>query len=241
MRKASAGRAAGGRGLVPGSRRPGWPSRPCSPDCWRGRRCGAVARARCARWRARPRPSARATSTRRSAEGGDEVGQVARAFNHMTRRLRDYDQSQSARLVRARRTAQAVVDSFPDPILVVEPGGGVETGQPGRAAGAGRDGRPRRISPTARRRPPPAWQPPRAVAPAAGRGSCGGRSRSGRRPSTKRIDYPRRRRGARLPAANPAHPRPLRRNARGGGGAQRRDALPPDGPDQERPGGDHEP
>ena len=48
----------------------------------------------------------------------------------MTRQLGAYHQSQSARLLRAQRTGQAVVDSFPDPILVVEPGGRVEMANP---------------------------------------------------------------------------------------------------------------
>src|SRR5665213_1253437 len=52
--------------------------------------------------------------------GDDEVGQVGRAFNQMTRQLRDYRQSHSVRLLRAQRTGQAVLDSFPDPILVVD-------------------------------------------------------------------------------------------------------------------------
>ncbi len=62
--------------------------------------------------------------------GRDEVGQVARAFNQMTHQLRDYRQSHSARLLRAQRTGQAVLDSFPDPILVVDPGGAVDMANP---------------------------------------------------------------------------------------------------------------
>jgi NtrC-family two-component system sensor histidine kinase KinB len=60
----------------------------------------------------------------------DEVGHVARAFNQMIRQLRDYRQSHSTRLQRAQRTGQAVVDSFPDPILVVDPSGAVDLANP---------------------------------------------------------------------------------------------------------------
>ncbi len=67
----------------------------------------------------------------------DEIGQAARAFNHMIRQLRDYRQSHSTRLQRVQRTAQAVLDSFPDPILVVDPGGAVDMANPaaGRVLG----------------------------------------------------------------------------------------------------------
>ncbi len=92
----------------------------------------------------------------------DEVGQAARAFNHMIRQLRDYRQSHSTRLLRVQRTAQAVLDSFPDPILVVDPGGAVDMANPaaGRVLGviapptadAPRDGS---AAPTAE-----PWQPP---------------------------------------------------------------------------------
>jgi signal transduction histidine kinase len=84
-------------------------------------------------------------------EGSGEVGQVARAFNHMTRQLLAYRQSQSARLVRAQKTGQAVVDSFPDPILVVEAGGQVEMANPAA----------RRVLGVTAAAP---WQPPAALA-----------------------------------------------------------------------------
>jgi signal transduction histidine kinase len=60
----------------------------------------------------------------------DEIGQLAEAFNRMTRQLHGYRQSHSARLLRAQRTSQATIDSFPDPVLVVEPGGRVEMANP---------------------------------------------------------------------------------------------------------------
>ncbi len=60
----------------------------------------------------------------------DEMGQLAEAFNRMGRQLRDYRQSHSARLLRVQRTSQATIDSFPDPVLVVDPGGGIEMANP---------------------------------------------------------------------------------------------------------------
>ncbi len=60
----------------------------------------------------------------------DELGQLAEAFNTMARRLRDYRQSQSAHLLRAQRTSQATIDSFPDAVLVIDSGGRVEMANP---------------------------------------------------------------------------------------------------------------
>jgi signal transduction histidine kinase len=60
----------------------------------------------------------------------DELGELARAFNRMAAQLRDYRQSHLARLLRVQRTAQATIDSFPDPVLVVAPGGRVEMANP---------------------------------------------------------------------------------------------------------------
>ncbi|MFO0809545.1 MAG: ATP-binding protein [Gemmataceae bacterium] len=58
--------------------------------------------------------------------GTDEVGQLATAFNAMTTRLREYRQTNTDRLLRARQTAQATIDSFPDAVAVVDPEGRVE-------------------------------------------------------------------------------------------------------------------
>jgi two-component system, NtrC family, sensor histidine kinase KinB len=60
----------------------------------------------------------------------DELGQLGQAFNTMAHRLRDYRQSQSAQLLRAQRTSQATVDSFPDPVLVIDTEGYVEMANP---------------------------------------------------------------------------------------------------------------
>jgi signal transduction histidine kinase len=90
----------------------------------------------------------------------DEVGQAARAFNHMIRQLRDYRQSHSARLLRAQRTGQAVLDSFPDPILVVDPGGRVEMANPAARRVLGVTGQPPDGAASSAAE---TWQPPEAL------------------------------------------------------------------------------
>jgi signal transduction histidine kinase len=60
----------------------------------------------------------------------DELGHLAHAFNLMARHLRDYRQSQSMQLLRAQRTSQATIDSFPDPVLVIDAEGQVEMANP---------------------------------------------------------------------------------------------------------------
>jgi signal transduction histidine kinase len=60
----------------------------------------------------------------------DELGQLADGFNVMARHLRAYRQSSYDRLLRAQRTSQATIDSFPDPVLVIDPEGAVEMANP---------------------------------------------------------------------------------------------------------------
>ena len=60
----------------------------------------------------------------------DELGQLAAAFNTMARQLRDYRQSHKAQLIRAQQTSQATIDSFPDPVLVVDRQQRVELANP---------------------------------------------------------------------------------------------------------------
>jgi PAS domain S-box-containing protein len=62
--------------------------------------------------------------------GRDELGQLATAFNTMSDHLRHYRQSSADRLLRAQRTGQATIDSFPDPVVVVDPEGRVELANP---------------------------------------------------------------------------------------------------------------
>jgi signal transduction histidine kinase len=60
----------------------------------------------------------------------DELGELALAFNTMARRIREFQQAGTARLVRAQQTAQATIDSFPDPVVVVDLDGAVERANP---------------------------------------------------------------------------------------------------------------
>lgn len=60
----------------------------------------------------------------------DELGQLASAFNSMARQLREFRQSHQARLARAQRTSQATINSFPDPVLVVDTQQRVELANP---------------------------------------------------------------------------------------------------------------
>jgi NtrC-family two-component system sensor histidine kinase KinB len=60
----------------------------------------------------------------------DELGELAVAFNTMARTIREFQQAGTARLLRAQKTAQATIDSFPDPVVVVDPTGAVERANP---------------------------------------------------------------------------------------------------------------
>ncbi|HEV7999289.1 MAG TPA: ATP-binding protein [Planctomycetaceae bacterium] len=63
-------------------------------------------------------------------QSGDELGLLAESFNTMTRHLRESRQTQSARLLRAQQASQATVDSFPDPVIVIDSEGFVEIANP---------------------------------------------------------------------------------------------------------------
>lgn len=60
----------------------------------------------------------------------DELGELASAFNTMARTIREFQQAGTAQLLRAQKTAQATIDSFPDPVVVVDPTGAVERANP---------------------------------------------------------------------------------------------------------------
>jgi signal transduction histidine kinase len=84
----------------------------------------------------------------------DEMGQLAEAFNRMSRQLRGYRESHSARLLRVQRTSQATIDSFPDAVVVVDPSGRVEMANPAAHRLLGISG------PTPDRPAPDVWLPP---------------------------------------------------------------------------------
>ena len=60
----------------------------------------------------------------------DELGELATAFNSMARMIREFRQAGTAQLLRAQKTAQATIDSFPVPVVVVDPAGVIERANP---------------------------------------------------------------------------------------------------------------
>jgi two-component system, NtrC family, sensor histidine kinase KinB len=87
----------------------------------------------------------------------DELGQLAATFNSMTRQLREYRQSHKAQLLRAQQTSQATINSFPDPVLVVNREQRVELANPAarRLFGA--------LPRDAEKDAALAWQPPESL------------------------------------------------------------------------------
>jgi signal transduction histidine kinase/HAMP domain-containing protein len=87
----------------------------------------------------------------------DELGQLAGAFNTMGRQLRLYRQTGYSRLLRAQRTSQATVDSFPDPVVVLDSERRLEMANPAarRVLGV--------APPSADARVFVPWQPPDAL------------------------------------------------------------------------------
>lgn len=86
-----------------------------------------------------------------SAGSRDELGELTIAFNQMARTIREYRQAGTAKLLRAQKTAQATIDSFPDPVVVVDPLGSVELANPAARRLLG-------VIPAAE--PPVPWYPP---------------------------------------------------------------------------------
>src|SRR5262249_22706549 len=85
-----------------------------------------------------------------------ELGELARAFNVMTEQLRRFRRTNLHRLMRAREAAQATVDTFPDPVLLVDPEGRVELANPAALRVLG-------VAAPADGQPPAPWQPPEAL------------------------------------------------------------------------------
>lgn len=61
-----------------------------------------------------------------AVDSGDELGQLADAFNLMARKLRELRRSDRERLVRTERTTQLALDSFPDAVALVAPDGHID-------------------------------------------------------------------------------------------------------------------
>jgi NtrC-family two-component system sensor histidine kinase KinB len=89
--------------------------------------------------------------------GTDEIGRLAAAFNRMSRQLRAYRKTHMSRLLTAQRTAQATIDAFPDPVVVVDPEGRVELANPAarRVLGV--------VAPDEGEDPAWVWRPPEAL------------------------------------------------------------------------------
>lgn len=90
----------------------------------------------------------------------DELGQLSSAFNSMARNLREFRQSQSARLLRVQQTTQATVNSFPDPVIVIDTAGRVEIANPAAARLLGVRSRQTTAEDGADWQPPAALQQP---------------------------------------------------------------------------------
>ena len=95
----------------------------------------------------------------------DELGELADAFNRMARQLRDYRRTHFSSLLRAQRTSQATIDSFPDPVLVIDPDGRVEMANPAARQLFGIAAPPSTVvqAPSVPPPPRPAWHPPAAL------------------------------------------------------------------------------
>jgi len=94
----------------------------------------------------------------------DELGELSQAFNSMARGLREFRESQSARLLRIQQTTQATVDSFPDPVIVIDTEGRVEIANPAAGRLLGVQTRRSGAADPAHWQPPPSLQKPLADA-----------------------------------------------------------------------------
>jgi signal transduction histidine kinase len=90
----------------------------------------------------------------------DEIGELGEAFNRMSYQLRAYRQTHVARLLRVQRTSQATIDSFLDPVLVVDPDGRVDMANPAARSLLGLTPPPADAVMSATSPPGPIWQPP---------------------------------------------------------------------------------
>ncbi len=64
---------------------------------------------------------------RAKPQGDDEIASLGREFDTMAARLQEYRNSSLGQLLRAQQSAQAAIDSLPDPVFVIDPAGIVLT------------------------------------------------------------------------------------------------------------------
>jgi two-component system, NtrC family, sensor histidine kinase KinB len=57
--------------------------------------------------------------------GKDEIASLGEEFNTMARRLAQYRSSSLGELLQAQQASQAAIDSLPDPVVVLDPGGAI--------------------------------------------------------------------------------------------------------------------
>ena len=57
---------------------------------------------------------------------GDEIGELAAAFNDMTSTLREFRRTNRARLIRSQQATLSALNSIPDAVIICNPTGGVE-------------------------------------------------------------------------------------------------------------------
>ncbi len=62
---------------------------------------------------------------RARVDGKDEIAALAREFNTMADRLGQYRRSSLGELLQAQQASQAAIDSLPDPVVVLDAGGGL--------------------------------------------------------------------------------------------------------------------
>ena len=73
------------------------------------------------------------------AASRDELGDLAERVQRDGPDAARVSPGRTARLLRAQKTAQATIDSFPDPVVVVDPLGSVEQANRARPPAAGRE------------------------------------------------------------------------------------------------------
>ena len=150
----------------------------------------------------------------------------------MARTIREYREAGTVRLLRAQKTAQATIDSFPDPVVVVDPQGCVERANPAAQ-------RLLQAIPAEEDDSVP-WIAPSSLQPHLASVLGGNGDYLPAEPGSG--DVPARRQpGSLLPAARAADPQRFGRAARGGGRALRRDQVSPGRSAQERHDLDRQP